>query len=272
MSTTQDEYDQIRQAIMAERCYKNDDERLIAFKGIYQNIIHSEEAVAEWELEFYPPSHKVELFLFVLFYIAFNTFIYYYVGDSVVTTLIASGVILFSPMLLMFHPICYRHKITQSGFYVLKYKKGKKIRTIILKIYLVLASFAVIYALMTVGFMAFAGAGAGVLGIFVFIAIVAKDNRVSEVFFPWRGVLIAEAVNNSGFWGDDCRFELNNYELRSELKDFEMIKDLILKNIRNESYFTDTGYDFNSEKGKQANKILEKELPFYMIEYRSIDF
>ncbi|MCM0148721.1 hypothetical protein KCN56_09130 [Photobacterium galatheae] len=272
MSTTQDEYDQIRQAIMADRSYKNDDERLIAFKGTYQEMIHSEEAVAEWDMEFYPPSLKFESSFFLFFYIITNFFVYFYMDDMFIVSLTVLGFIFISPMLLMFPPICYKHKFTKSGFYVLKYKKGKKARKIIMILYLVLATFAVVYAMMTVGFMAFAGAGAGVLGLFSFITIVAKENRVTEAYFPWNGILIVDAENNRSFWGDDCRFDLNIYEVRTELKDYEKIKNLILGFIRSETYFTDTGYDFNSEKGKQANKILEKELPFYMDEYRNIDF
>ncbi|WP_459780980.1 hypothetical protein [Photobacterium sp. R1] len=86
-----------------------------------------------------------------------------------------------------------------------------------------LGAFAVLYAMMTIGFMAFAGAGAVALGFLSFITIVAKENRVSEVYFPWHGLLIVVAKNNSGFWGDDYRIDLNNYEVRTNKNDYENI-------------------------------------------------
>ncbi len=77
--------------------------------------------------------------------------------------------------------------------------------------------------MMTIRFMAFAGAGAVALGFLSFITIVAKENRVSEVYFPWHVLLIVVAKNNSGFWGDDYRIDLNNYEVRTNKNDYENI-------------------------------------------------
>ncbi len=147
MTCTQSEYHQIRKDIIADRSYKSDDERLTTFKEKYQNIIASEEGVAEWDIKFYPKYLKFESAFFLFFYILINVFVYFYVSDMIMTSLTLLGFMIFSPILLMFHPICYKHKFTKSGFYVLKYKKGKKARKVILALYLVLGAWCLVHLL-----------------------------------------------------------------------------------------------------------------------------
>lgn len=191
-------YDSIRQSVMNDTTLKDNPSRLVAFMSKYKDHIKNEPAIMEWEINLWE-RYTREIFFFFFSCLFFFTISGYIFSDNKETQEVIRNLGFFLILMHLFivimslAPERYYHKITSTGVYVYSYKRGKEYREVLVKGFLIIGGIAAVVLLFILGPMAFAGAGAGTLGLFS-LAAMAKDKPPKEIALPWEAIYFMEYI------------------------------------------------------------------------------
>ncbi|MCG7499618.1 hypothetical protein MHO82_22390 [Vibrio sp. Of7-15] len=193
-----EQYEAIRQSVMNDPVLKDNPSRLVSFMEHYIEHIKNEPAIMEWEMNLWE-RYTREIFVFIYCGLFFFTVSGYIFSDNTVVQETNRNLGIFVMLTLAFliamslSPERYYHKITSTGIYVYSYKRGKAYREKLVMGLLVVGSIAAVVLLFILGPMAFAGAGAGTLGLFS-LAAMAKDKPPKEIALPWEAIYFMEYI------------------------------------------------------------------------------
>ena len=197
-------YDSIRQSVMNDTTLDDNHARLVSFMEQYKEHIKNEPAVIEWEANLWE-RYTREIFVFIYCGLFFFTVSGYIFSDNTIVQETNRNLGIFVMLTLAFlivmslSPERYYHKITSTGIYVYSYKRGKAYREKLVKGLLVVGGIAAVILLFILGPMAFAGAGAGTLGL-LSLAAMAKDKPPKEFALPWEAIFAVGVDEHNGLF------------------------------------------------------------------------
>ena len=268
---TKEQYEAIRQSVMNDPELKDDTERLQQFSNTYKDIILAEPAIMEWEFDHWE-RQTVGEGLIGLFITVLAGVLAAFSPDFLVVA-VGLGLLMLFINAMLTYPIRFKHKLTESGVYIYRYKRGKKIRQFLAALLLLITVVAGIVSTFYMGLMAFAGAGAGMLGIFTFYALIQKQDKVKEVAQPWEGIFIVTANLTNSILRKDRNFVLHyvevkctvkNYEdVKCTVKNYEDVKEAIKSHVRQDAFYKEGGVPFDFDKRNEVVNKLHVEQPFY---------
>ncbi|MCG7500216.1 hypothetical protein MHO82_25545 [Vibrio sp. Of7-15] len=261
---TKEQYEAILQSVMNDPELKDDKARLQQFSNTYKDIVLAEPAIMEWEFDHWEKQTVSEFNSAITFIIFAAIFSVYAMSENwYMFTGPLAGIIIFINSMLMY-PIRFKHKLTESGVYVYRYKRGKKIRQFLAGFLLLITVIAGIVLTFYMGLMAFAGAGAGMLGIFTFYALIQKQDKVKEAAIPWQGMFLVSDYSKNSFLRKDRNFFIHYMDVRCSVNDYERVKGVIKSKMREDVLYTEEeNDDYCSDEFHEAIKRRELELPFY---------
>ncbi|MCG7499620.1 hypothetical protein MHO82_22400, partial [Vibrio sp. Of7-15] len=233
------------------------------FSNIYKDIILAEPAIMEWEFDHWEKQTVSEFNSAITIIIGTTIFGLFVIPDYwFYLTGIIAGLLTFINAMLMY-PIRFKHKLTESGVYVYQYKRGKKIRQFLAGFLLLITVIAGIVLTFYMGLMAFAGAGAGMLGIFTFYALIQKQDKVKEAAIPWQGIFLVSAYSENSFLIKERRFVSHYMTIRCSASDYDEMKSIIRSKVREDAAYTESAHLGFTDEVNDALKRKEEELPFY---------
>ncbi|MCG7500230.1 hypothetical protein MHO82_25615 [Vibrio sp. Of7-15] len=257
-----EQYEAIRQSVMNDPALTDDTARLQKFSDTYKDIILSEPAIMEWKFDHWDKNTVGDFYIMMISIIIAATFSIFAMPDDWFFFTGGISVILLFINAMLMYPIRYNHKLTESGVYVYQYKRGKKIRQLLAGLLLLITVVAGIILTFYMGLMAFAGAGAGMLGIFTFYALVQKQDKVKEIAMPWQGMFMISAYSKNSFLRKDRYFFIHYMDVRCSVNDYERVNEIITSKMREGVLYTEND-DYFTDEMDNSIKRRKLELPFY---------
>ncbi|MCG7500231.1 hypothetical protein MHO82_25620, partial [Vibrio sp. Of7-15] len=211
---------------------KDNPSRLVSFMEHYIKHIKNEPAVMEWEMNLWESgSREGAIFLILLgFFISISGYLFFDdVGAQQLFIIIGLGLILLFVFITAMYvaPECYYHKITPTGVYVYSYKRGKVYREALVKGFLIVGGIAAVVLLFILGPMAFAGSGAGTLGLFKLAAMV-KDKLPKEFALPWEAIFAIEVDEHNGLFRKKKIFSVQlQVDMVCDIKNYSEVRNIL---------------------------------------------
>ncbi|QUJ70144.1 hypothetical protein KDD30_18590 (plasmid) [Photobacterium sp. GJ3] len=260
-------YQNIRDSIINDSTIATNEERLAEFMKIYCDIIKKENPLLAWERDKWEGGLR-GIFAFVILCSVFISYAIYFFGDEHnkdVGMILGIGLISIISflMLIVLYPERYQHKMTTTGIYIRFYRRGKKVRQRTIRFFLLISIPTVILLFLMMGPMAFAGAGAGALGVFS-IAGVFREKDPVEMALPWEAIFCIYVNDEFGFFSSEKGFNIQfMLDLICDKSNFDQVKQILDAHTMNHLiYMRDYSVDLRSEEFNQLMDIGRKEVPF----------
>ncbi|UTM59268.1 hypothetical protein L4174_021435 [Photobacterium sp. CCB-ST2H9] len=162
---------------------------------IYAEIVKSEPAIMEWEVDYWGRYGKWGMPLFTFFTLLFcPLFIFHLITGAFFErydAFLAAALLVFFPVVMLilgaeWFPVRYYQKITASGFYSYGVKVGSERRKKMAKYCMIGGLSIAVILLFVAGPMVFAGAGAASLSFLKLGSIPEPEPKESA--WPWLGI------------------------------------------------------------------------------------
>ncbi|MCG7499617.1 hypothetical protein MHO82_22385 [Vibrio sp. Of7-15] len=227
-----EQYEAIRHSVMNDATLKDNPSRLVSFMEQYIEHIKNEPAIMEWEMNLWERDIR-EIFVFIFSCLLFFTISGYIFSDNKETQEVIRNLGVFLICMQSFFlamslsPERYYHKITSTGIYVYSYKRGKAYREKLVMGLLVVGGIAAVVLLFILGPMAFAGAGAGTLGLFS-LAAMAKDKPPKEFALPWEAIFAIEVDEHNGLFKKKKIFSVQlQVDVVCDAKNYSEVRNIL---------------------------------------------
>ncbi|MCG7500206.1 hypothetical protein MHO82_25495 [Vibrio sp. Of7-15] len=261
-------YDTIRKSVLSDSNLTDRPSQLVAFMEHYIEHIKNEPAIIEWEMNLWE-RYTREIFVFVYCGLFFFTVSGYIFSDNTVVQETNRNLGVFVMLTLAFliamslSPERYYHKITSTGIYVYSYKRGKEYREKLVKGLLVVGGIAAVVLLFILGPMAFAGAGAGTLGL-LSLAAMAKDKPPKELALPWEAIFAIEMDEQNGLFRKKKIFFVQfQMDLVCDVNNFSEVRDILNKYKMEQTLYVRQGSeDKDSQAFQDMKDSSKKEIDF----------
>ncbi|QUJ69847.1 hypothetical protein KDD30_16875 (plasmid) [Photobacterium sp. GJ3] len=248
---------------MRDQALLDDSSRLVVFMERYVSLMKDESAILEWEKDVWVKGLRLILLIMFVFLFSITVFVYLdnNKGGIIIGSIFLSSMLLIG--LLSCYPDRHQYKITETGIYFRGYRRGRRFRQSAFKFMMIVCIPLVLFSLIWGGPMIFAGAGAGMLGIFALPAMM-KERKPKEMAIPWEAIFIFCNYTEKSFTKED-KVIIPQYQikLRCNGELANRVEDIIREKMRPDCIYTEDYFsDIESDDLKFAKEKLMDELPF----------
>ncbi|MDO6707213.1 hypothetical protein [Photobacterium sp. 1_MG-2023] len=248
---------------MSDQALLDDSSRLVVFMERYVSLMKDESAILEWEKDVWAKGLRLMLLVMSLMLFSMTIVVYLEYDDGGLIFGTLSFFVMLLIGLLSCYPDRHQYKITETGIYFRGYRRGKRFRQSAFKFMMIVCIPLVLFALIFGGPMIFAGAGAGMLGIFALPAMM-KERKPKEMAIPWEAIFIFCNYTEKSLMKED-KVIIPQYQikLRCNGELANRVEDIIREKMRPDCIYTEDYFsEIDSDDFKFAKEKLMDELPF----------